>query len=99
MKTLSQQVDILNPTKESISILTNDLTTAIRNRIKSLLVNNRISCEIEPPGTFGLSSNQIPYITALFEEDGIIYLEIDGDSSIELDDLSLSEQIYILDEL
>lgn len=99
MKTLSTQVDILNPTKESISILIEDLNTAIRNKIKSLLINNRISCEIEPIDTFGLSSNQIPYITALFEEDGIIYLEIDKDSSIELDDLSLSEQIYILDEL
>ena len=49
--------------------------------------------------TFGLSSNQIPYITSLFEIDGIIYLEIDGDSSIELDDLLLSEQIHILNEI
>ena len=99
MKTLSTQVDILNPTKESISILIDDLNTAIRNRIKSLFVNNRISCEIEPMETFGLSSNQIPYITSLFEVDGIIYLEIDGDSSIELGDLLLSEQIHILDEI
>ena len=67
----------------------------LRRKFSALLMHNDsddpIKCNIkfDPEDAFGLSSNNLPKVIYIFQDpiEGIIYFGLDGDCTVEFDDI------------
>lgn len=92
----------LNDSIKDIDNKYSELKESIRHLFSKALMDGPIECNISV-GTCesqGLSELELPKYTRIFEDSDIVWLQIDEyDFPLELDDLSLEEQLEIIKQL
>lgn len=93
-----------NMSKQEMNDYYELLRQAIRNAFNRVLCGQKehtIKCQIPAYGSVGLSDSMTEFITSINMDakEGIIWVQTDCMPMIDIDDMSIDEQLYILEML
>lgn len=97
---------LFNKNVREINAMRNDLIEAIHNFLSRVLMDTSedkpLKCDIclEMRGTYGLSSNCMPYVTKMWQdpEEGWIQFEIDESYVRDFGDMDIEELMNIVND-